>query len=154
MNNEKRTKPNTKLEDSTGDFIALIKQCQDGTILVSRHRHDYVTHTDSKGNFYMLDGGGSGYYRTSGEGLVQEITSNSDHSLIRDYFKWTRNFDKDMNLLPSPERILLKDLDQGHLEALVSYTSGRNYPDYIKKLFVDEVEYRSNIPLDKKLKEN
>ena len=29
----------------------------DGTILESKHRHDYVTHLDANGNEYMLDGG-------------------------------------------------------------------------------------------------
>jgi hypothetical protein len=32
-------------------------QTPDGTILESRHRHDYVTHTDANGLEYMLDGG-------------------------------------------------------------------------------------------------
>ena len=29
----------------------------DGTILTSRHQHDYVTHLDKNGELYMLDGG-------------------------------------------------------------------------------------------------
>ena len=29
----------------------------DGTIIRSRHRHDYVTHKDANGSEYMLDGG-------------------------------------------------------------------------------------------------
>ena len=29
----------------------------DGTILESKHRHDYVTHTDANGKEYMLDSG-------------------------------------------------------------------------------------------------
>ena len=32
-------------------------QTPDGTILRSRHRHDYVTHKDANGKTYMLDGG-------------------------------------------------------------------------------------------------
>lgn len=38
----------------------------DGTILESKHRHDYVTHTDTKdGQFYMVYGGRA-YLRRSG----------------------------------------------------------------------------------------
>jgi hypothetical protein len=29
----------------------------DGTILESKHRHDYVTYTDANGKQYMVDGG-------------------------------------------------------------------------------------------------
>lgn len=32
-------------------------QTPDGTILTSRHRHDYVSHTDKNGLTYMVDGG-------------------------------------------------------------------------------------------------
>ena len=39
----------------------------DGTILESKHRHDYVTHTDANGKEYMLDGG-LDYVRCSANG--------------------------------------------------------------------------------------
>ncbi|WP_198160174.1 hypothetical protein [Photobacterium sp. J15] len=29
----------------------------DSTILISRHRHDYVTHINANGETYMVDGG-------------------------------------------------------------------------------------------------
>ena len=32
-------------------------QTPDGTIIESRHRHDYVEYTDANGNFYSVDGG-------------------------------------------------------------------------------------------------
>ena len=32
-------------------------QTPDGTILTSRHRHDYVAHEDANGEYYFLDGG-------------------------------------------------------------------------------------------------
>ena len=39
-------------------------QTPDGTILTSRSRHDYVTHTDKNGLVYMVDGG-SDYQRVN-----------------------------------------------------------------------------------------
>lgn len=39
-------------------------QTPDGTILESKHRHDYVTHIDKNGEFYMVDGG-QGYLKRS-----------------------------------------------------------------------------------------
>lgn len=41
------------------DRKILINQIRtpDGTILISRHRHDYVTYTDKNGLEYMVDGG-------------------------------------------------------------------------------------------------
>ena len=39
----------------------------DGTILESKHRHDYVTHLDANGREYMLDGG-LDYVRGSANG--------------------------------------------------------------------------------------
>jgi hypothetical protein len=48
----------------------LIKNCletPDGTILQSRHRHDYHEYTDANGKNYMIDGGLS-YVRCSAHG--------------------------------------------------------------------------------------
>jgi hypothetical protein len=45
----------------------------DGTILESKHRHDYVTHLDANGNEYMLDGG-LDYVRCSAYGDEEMLT--------------------------------------------------------------------------------
>jgi hypothetical protein len=52
----------------------------DGTILESKHRHDYVTHLDANGNEYMLDGG-LAYVRCSAYGDEEMLTVYDDDSV-------------------------------------------------------------------------
>ena len=61
----------------------------DGTILESKHRHDYVTHTDANGKEYMLDGG-LDYVRCSANGDEHLLTIYTDypHEVIRLHAKW------------------------------------------------------------------
>lgn len=67
----------------------------DGTILVSRHRHDYVTHEDENGKHYMLDGGlNSGYFRysTNGDESIMTIYAHDDFEIVRKYmYRWNTN---------------------------------------------------------------
>jgi hypothetical protein len=46
----------------------------DGTILTSRHQHDYVTHEDANGETYMTDGG-TAYLRRSVNAVPAEDLS-------------------------------------------------------------------------------
>jgi hypothetical protein len=39
------------------NLILNAMRTPDGTVIQSRHRHDYVTHTDENGKVYMVDGG-------------------------------------------------------------------------------------------------
>jgi hypothetical protein len=113
----------------------------DGTILHSTHRWDCQTHTDTvTGEYYMIDGGND-YVRGSVNKIPAKsllVTTRSPHEEIRNVFMWTRRYDADMNLLPEPERIPLKDITDSHLSALVDWTSG----DYINRIMVDEKFYR------------
>lgn len=62
----------------------------DGTLLVSTHRHDYVTHTDKNGETYMRDGG-QDYIRCSRNIEKPEelsLTLEDDHSKVRDVVTW------------------------------------------------------------------
>jgi len=49
----------------------------DGTIIRSRHRHDYVTYTDANGKKYMIDGG-LDYVRSSAWGDEEYLTVTSE----------------------------------------------------------------------------
>ena len=73
----------------------------DGTILISKHRHDYVCHTDKNGEYYFLDGG-TDYIRTSVNEVEAEplhLLSDSPFEEIRKNLYWGTNYDKDMKLL-------------------------------------------------------
>lgn len=117
--------------------------CPDGTVLVSKHQHDYREHTQEDGRTYFVDGGlvyqRIGY--SDKDFIDLSVYSDDNHEKIRNAFEWTRCFDKDMKKLPNPEVIKLKDIDDDHLLALVELTESVN-PEEINKVFKDEVEYR------------
>lgn len=52
-------------------------QSPDGTILESKHRHDYVCHLDKNGKMYFLDGG-LDYARCSAHGDENYMQEWSD----------------------------------------------------------------------------
>jgi hypothetical protein len=124
-------------------------QCPDGTILESRHRHDFQMHTQEDGREYFIDGGLDyqriGYSDT--DYIDLSIYADDQHEKIRENFVWGRSYDKNKNPLPEVEYILLKDLEDDHVETLCYFTLNK-YPDYINKIFVDENNYR----IDKKEK--
>jgi len=111
-------------------------KCKDGTILQSKHRHDYVSHTDANGEFYFVDGGIS-YIRHSGNMEPLLVYTTSPHEEIRDNFTWTSygiNGDKE------PKINLLKDLSKDHIRAIIS--TQKQVPPHIREVFLNEILYR------------
>lgn len=112
----------------------------DGTVLESRHRHDYVTYIDLEGNFSMVDGGLS-YLRRGG--MIKEdisLTIESDFNDIREGFCWgTKGLkgDKPVNYIP------LKDLETSHIIAILD--TQYHLPDRIRYVMVKELEYRGEV---------
>lgn len=115
----------------------------DGTILWSKHRHDYVVHTDAVfGQFYAVDGG-QDYCRLTGDsldGLVDLCVYNTDdHEVVREFFLWgSYGYHQDEEL----HFILLKDLTNDHIEAILRTQT--KLPSWKKLLFKQELNYRSN----------
>ena len=120
----------------------------DGTILESKHRHDYVTHLDANGKEYMLDGG-LDYVRSSANGDEKFLTVEYDdpHEVIRDAVKWGtygKNGDEPLKY------VAISDLDPYHLRAILD-TQQKTMRPALYKVMQDEVEYRDankNIPTD------
>ena len=111
----------------------------DGTILESKNRHDYVTHTDANGKEYMLDGGRD-YVRCSANGDEEVLTINSDdcHEMIREVVKWG-TYGKDWS---EPLRyVTIASLNPYHLRAILD-TQQRNMCPALYKAMQDEVKYR------------
>ncbi len=120
-------------------------KCPDGTILVSQHRHDFVQHEQADGREYFVDGGLS-YQRigfSDKEYTDLSVYTDSPHEDIRNCFTWTRQFDENMDKLPKPEQVLLKNITESHLKALVKWTE-TGYPDYINEVFKNETKWRDN----------
>ena len=111
----------------------------DGTILQSRHRHDFVTHTDANGKFYMLDGGLS-YVRRSANGdeEMMAVTLAEPHEEIREACDWgTYGINGDQPL----SYITLCDMSDAHINAVLENVPSINTA--IKTAMQNELEYRS-----------
>lgn len=110
----------------------------DGTLLESRHRHDYVTHWDANGKQYMLDGG-TEYIRSSAHGDEEYITITLDdpHEIVREHVKWGtygKNGDQPLRI------VKLSEMSNAHLRAVIETQSGMN-PAY-REAMENELMYR------------
>ncbi len=111
----------------------------DGTIIQSRHRHDYVTHKDENGKEYMVDGG-LDYVRSSCNGDEQWmiVTLAEPHEEVREACEWgTYGKAGDQQL----SYVKLCDMSTAHIEAVL-----KNVPRLepaIKIAMKNELEYRN-----------
>ena len=90
----------------------------DGTVLISKHRHDYVSHLDANGECYMVDGGTDYLRRNVNIEPFEEqsVYSDAPHTDIRQGFYWgTRGKDGDQPVEFKP----LEQLDTSHIEAII-----------------------------------
>lgn len=124
-------------------FVNKIK-CPDGTVLISRHRHDFQGHVQEDGREYWIDGGLSYQRMGFSDNEYTDLTCYTDsrHEMIREHFEWLNSLDAEGNSLDNPRIVLLKDIGDEHLEALIAWTA-EDYPLYIYDLFVDEKHWRN-----------
>ena len=100
-----------------GELVYNALRTPDGTVLESRHRHDYQTHTDANGKEYMIDGGLS-YVRCSANGdeVMLTLTVNSNHNEVREKVQWG-TYGKDGDQPLSYVRVL--HMSDNHLRAVL-----------------------------------
>lgn len=115
----------------------------DGTILHSKHRHDYVTHKDKNGETYSTDGGIDYAHRSAGHNQDYEemdVYSDAPHQEIRAAFHWgTRGKDGKSPLEWKP----IETLSTQHIEAIIE--TQHHIPKHIRKVFEDELKYRETL---------
>ena len=120
------------------DVIYSAMRTPDGTVIESRHRHDYVTHLDANGKEYMLDGG-LDYVRASMNGDEEfiSVTLEDGHDKVREYLTWgTRGVNGDQPL----RYVKLKDMDTDHIQACLE-TQFQMRKAY-RTAMENELEYR------------
>lgn len=123
----------TKLE-----LVYNALQTPDGTIIESRHRHDYKTYEDANGKSYMIDGG-LDYVRCSAHGDENHmcVWSDDPYDKIREAVEWgTFGINGDQPL----KYLKLCNMETAHIEACLE-TQKNMYPQ-IREAFKNEIEYR------------
>jgi len=113
----------------------------DGTVLESKHRHDYVTYQDKNGKEYMVDGGLE-YTRRNfhADAPYEELSvyTTDGHDRVREAVRWgTYGINGDQPLT----HILLKDMNTEHIEACLENVPSM-HPAY-KESFKEELKLRS-----------
>jgi len=110
----------------------------DGTILESWHVHQYVTHVDAiDGLEYMVDGGLE-YIRRSSHGEDLSVHYSDGHQAVREAFKWGTYGKSGRKSL---KRVLIKDMDTEHLQALLDGTWSLH--KRVRLSFLNELEWRN-----------
>ena len=113
-------------------------QTPDGTILESKHRHDYRSYTDANGKTYMIDGG-LDYVRTTvhADQISLALYDDAPHEVQAQHLTWgTYGIRGDQ-----PRRdICIADMETAHLEAVLREC----YPnELLKNCMTKELETRN-----------
>jgi hypothetical protein len=116
-------------------------QTPDGTILISKHRHDYVEYTDKNGDYYMIDGGNDYVRKSVNKEEMKNLCIYSDGSFETDRFLlWGVNYDKNMKRLLKTEFVPIKDLNTEHIWAILLTLPNMN-KEY-RRVMEEEILFR------------
>jgi hypothetical protein len=96
-------------------------QTPDGTEIYSKHRHDYVEHTDKNGEVYGVDGGLDYIRRTGNMTNVKDtsvvVTPNDSFEIMRRSLMWGSYGEDGAGPL---KYIALADMDTDHIGKVLS----------------------------------
>lgn len=111
----------------------------DGTVLESRHRHDYVSYTDANGETYMVDGGTSYLRRSINNEPYEDLTVTlaDAHDVVRENLLWgSYGKDGDQPL----KLVCLADMDTDHIQACLDNVA--NIVPSFRTAMETELKYR------------
>ena len=115
----------------------------DGTLLESRHVHDFVTHIDKNGEYYQNDGGNEYFHRSVNIIPAEDLSLYSDDSFEQLREVITRGSRGKSGREPLTY-IKLCDIDDEYLDAIIKYEEelrpNNKYLTFYKqeKLYRDE----------------
>ena len=116
----------------------------DGTVLISRHRHDFVTHHDKNGQDYAVDGG-LDYLKRMGPRDYEDLSVHADEpfeKVRKNFYRGTKGKNSDEDL----RYVALCDMTEEHLIATLEYIKENSrhtdYKTVYYKLYQKELEYR------------
>ena len=115
----------------------------DGTILQSKHRHDFNSYTDANGQFYAVDGGLEYSRRSFDIRDFEDLslyTTDVPQEKWAKYLVWGKNYDKDMNRLPETIWTPIREMDVDHICAILD--GGYCKDEFYKNVFKLELLYR------------
>lgn len=113
----------------------------DGTLLESKHRHDYRSHTDKITGEHLFVDGGLDYFKGSLNKVKPEylhVTTEDPFELQREWFTWG-SYGKLGN--EPIHYIKLKDMESEHIGAILD-TQDHIQGSYVAALFKQELLYR------------
>ena len=113
----------------------------DGTILTSKHRHDFVTHIDANGEYYQNDGGIDYFRRSINKEKAEDLSLYSDdaHEKLREVVSrggCGKNGDEELKY------VLLKDIDDEWLQAIIEYEELNRPNNKYLPVYREEVKFR------------
>lgn len=116
----------------------------DGTILTSRHVHDYVVYKDKNGLQYMVDGGNDYLRRNVHDDAPyteMSLYTDSPFNEIRERIcRGGRGKDGKQPLTWTP----LCEMNDEWLKACIQYNIDRDQDGYMNELYRKEMEYRKD----------
>lgn len=129
-----------KKEKPAPQIVSNRIKTPDGTILISRNRHDFVQHIDTiTGGSFAVDGGHD-YLRRAFSGRYEEMSTytNSNFELIRYTMEWgTYGIKGDQPL----QYRTLAHMSNSHIAAIIKTQT--HIPSWAKKIFEKELKYRA-----------